>query len=245
MAREIVRINVASKFPIEVGARFFATIAYPDNRSERQRYHLALCRFYLLARMKRDLDFASKILPIVPAIFVPSDHDCVQTLKRGNKKLNHHLAAAKWLVGPHLRDEKQKLKPLQVEKDGEFIIPTLNRMTIVAMDELGWTGKAKSVPTFKSKIWAPSRPVVHAAAAYVLACYHADRIFPVEQQSEGYFLLYCLDQPAMIAAIIPTSEAFRLRLADIEQFKIKEEETIQILAEGTPREYGDSRSADQ
>jgi hypothetical protein len=243
MPREIVRINVASKFPIEVGARFFATIAYPDNKNERERYHLAVCRFYVLWRAQRDLDFASKPHFIVPAIFVSSDHDCVQTLKRGNKKLNHHLAAAKWLVGPHLRDENQKLKPLQVEKDGEFIIPTLNRMAIVAMDELGWTGKAKSVPTFKSKIWAPSRPAVHAALAYVVADYYADRIFPIEQQSDGYFFRYCLEQPAMIAAIIRTSEAYRLRLADIEQFKIKEEETIQILAEGTPREYGDSRSA--
>ena len=33
MPREIVRISLASKFPIEVGARFFATIAYPDNQN--------------------------------------------------------------------------------------------------------------------------------------------------------------------------------------------------------------------
>jgi hypothetical protein len=37
MPREIVRINVATKFPIEAGTRFFATIAYPDNRIERER----------------------------------------------------------------------------------------------------------------------------------------------------------------------------------------------------------------
>jgi hypothetical protein len=74
MPREIVRINVASKFQIGVGARFFATIAFPDNRNERERYHLALCRRYVVARAEGDLDFASKELPIVPAIFVSSDH---------------------------------------------------------------------------------------------------------------------------------------------------------------------------
>jgi hypothetical protein len=234
MPREIVRINVASKFPIEAGARFFATIAYPDNRNERERYHLALCRFYVLWRAQRDIEFASKLHFIVPEIFVSSDHDCVQTLKRGNKKLNHRLTATRFLVMPHFRDEK--LKPLKVEKDGEFIIPTLNRMSLVAIEELGWTGKAESIPTFKSKIWAPSRPVVHAAAAYLLWCYHAARMCPIEQQGDGCFLLACLEYPSTIATLIRTSEAYRLKLAEIEQFKIKEEETIQILAEGTPLE---------
>jgi hypothetical protein len=241
MPREIVQINVASKFPTEVGARFFATIAYPDNRNERERYHLALCRWYVLKRAQRDPGFASKLLFIVPAIFVSSDHDCVRTLKRGNKKLVHRITATRWLVMPHLRDEK--LKPLQVEKDGEFIIPILNKMTLVALEALGWTGKEESVPTFKSKIWAPSRPVVHAAAAYALACYHADRIFPIERQVDAYFFEACFEHPSTVATLIRTSEAYRLKLAEIEQFKIKEEETIQILAEGTPLEFDDTQSA--
>jgi hypothetical protein len=242
MPREIVRINVASKFPIEAGARFFATIAYPDNRNERERYYLALCRWYVLMRAQDDLRFASTSHFIVPAIFVSSDHDCVRTLNRGNKKLIHRLTATRWLVMPHLRDEK--LEPLQVKEHGEFIIPTINKMTLVAMEELGWTGKTESVPTFKSKIWAPSRPVVHAAAAYLLGCCLAACIFPIEQQVDAYFFKACFEHPSMIATLIGLSEEYRLRLAEIEQFKIKEEETIQILAEGTPLEFDNSRSAE-
>ena len=114
----------------------------------------------------------------------------------------------------------------------------------MAMEELGWTGKVESVPTFKSKIWAPSRPVVHAAAAYVLGCTFANHIFPIGRQVDGYFFMFCLEHPSTIAALIRRSEAHRLMLADVEQFKIKEEETIQILAEGVPLEFGDSRSAE-
>jgi hypothetical protein len=242
MPREIVRINVGSKFPIEVGARFFATIAYPDNRNERERYRLALCRWYIVTRAERDPDFASKLALIVPAIFVSCDHDCIQALKRGNKQLVHRLTATHWLVMPHLRAEK--LKPLQVEKDGEFIVPTINKMIPVAMEALGWTGKAKSVPTFKSKIWTPSRPVVHAAAALVLACYQAERLFPIEQQVDSWFSRACLEHPSTIATLIRRSEEYRLKLAEIKQFKIKEEETIQILAEGAPLDDDDSQSAD-
>ena len=241
MPREIVRINAASKFQIEVGARFFATIAYPDNRNKRERYHLALCRQYVAAKAEGGLDFACKVLPIVPAIFVSSDHEYVRALKRGNNKLKHRLAAAQ-LIMPHFREEK--LKPLQVGEHGEFIIPTLNKMTLVAMERLGWTGKAESVPTFKSKIWAPSRSVVHAAAAYELAFYDAKRIIPFERQVDGYFFTFCLEHPFAIAALIRRCETHRLMLADIEQFKIKEEETIQILAEGVPAEFGGSRSAE-
>jgi hypothetical protein len=242
MPREIVRINVASKFPIEVGARFFATIAHPDNPNERERYQLALGRWYVLKRVQRDAEFAGKLHFITPAIFKYSDQDCVRVLNRGNKKLEHRFAATRFLVMPHLRDVK--LKPLQVEKDGEFFIPTLNKMTLVAMEEVGWIGKAKSIPTFKSKIWAPSRPVVHAAAAYELWCYHAARTFPVEQQVDAYFIELCLEHPSTIATLIQKAEAFRLKLGEIEQFKIKEEETIKILAEGTPLQSDDSRSAE-
>jgi hypothetical protein len=192
-------------------------------------------------RVQGDCEFGSKLLPIVPAILVSSDCDCLRFFKRGNKKLIHRVATARWLVMPHLR--KEKLKPLRIKKDREFIVPTINKMTLVAMEQLGWTGKAKSIPTFKSKIWAPSRPVVHVAAAYALACYYADRIFPVEQQADGYFFKFCFEAPSTIAALIRKSEAFRLKLAEIEQFKIKEEETIQFLAEGTPLEF-DDRSAE-
>ena len=147
MPREIVRIRFTSKFPVGVGVRFFATIAYPDNQNNRERYQLALSRLAVLARAKGDLEFANTLFHIVPQIFVASDYDCLKILKRGNRKLEQHVAAAKWLVMPHFRDDR--LKPLQVKKDGEFIIPTLNKMTLVAMDELCWVGNIKSAPTFK------------------------------------------------------------------------------------------------
>jgi hypothetical protein len=78
----------------------------------------------------------------------------------------------------------------------------------------------------------------------LLWCHHAARIYPIEQRVDGFFLLACLEYSATIATLIRKSEELRLKLAEIEQFKIKEEETIQILAEGTPLEFGDSRSVE-
>ena len=86
--------------------------------------------------------------------------------------------------------------------------------------------------------------MVHAAAAFALACHVAKGIFPIERQVDGYFFEACFEYPPTIATLIRLSEEYRLKLAEIEQFKIKEEETIQFLAEGTPLEFDDSRSAE-
>ena len=68
----------------------------------------------------------------------------------------------------------------------------------------------------------------------MFACYHAARIFPVAQQVDAYFFKACFEHPSTIETLIRKAEGYRLKLAEIEQFKIKEEETVQILAEGTP-----------
>jgi hypothetical protein len=243
MPRETVRINLSSRFPIEVGARFFSVLAYPNpaDLAERKQFCWAICRLYLLKRVQDDPEFGSRPYLIVPAIYATSHYEFIRTFKKGNKKLLHSLIAARWIAMPHLRDDKSR--PVQIEKDGEAIVPTVKNMSIVAMEELGWKGKGKSLPTFKSRIWGPSRPIVHAAAAYLLWCHYAERILPAEEQDDSFLFLSCVEQPHSIAAIIKKSENFRLMLPSIERFSIQEDETIQFLTEGTPVEVGATKTA--
>src|ERR1700730_11540 len=225
MTREIVRIDLSSKFPMEVGARFFSTIAYPEPKDaeERDRYFLAISRLYVHLRVKENPEFG-------------------RTLKKGNKRLFCQIPAATWIAMPHFRGEG--LKPVEVEINGQLqsIIPTVKNMGMIAMNELGWQGKSTSIPTLKSKIWAPSRPVVHAAAAYSLWCYYAERVVPAKEQVDSFFFLACLELPSTVAAILRRAEAFRLILPEIEQFQIKEEDTIQFVGQGAPVKFGNSNS---
>jgi hypothetical protein len=242
MPREIVRIDLSSKFPIEVGARFFSVIAYPDNARERDRYSLAISRLYVQRRAENDPEFGRTLHYVVPAIFRASWLDVERAFKTGNKYLRRRIAAARWIVMPHLRGEG--LKPIHVEKDGQLqaVIPTLNNMGRFAMDELGWRGTSKSMPTLKSKIWAPSRPVIHAAAACLLWCkIYAD--FDPEKEGD-FFFLACLEHPSTVGAILRRAEKFRLMLPSIEQFQIKEEDTIQFFGQGSPVKFRKSKSTD-
>jgi len=244
MPREIVRIDLSSKFPMEVGARFFSTIAYPEPKDaeERDRYFLAISRLYVHLRVKENPEFGKTLHYIVPAIFTPPWRDFVRTLKKGNKRLFCQITAATWIAMPHFRGEG--LKPVEVEINGQLqsIIPTVKNMGMIAMNELGWQGKSTSIPTLKSKIWAPSRPVVHAAAAYSLWCYYAERVVPAKEQVDSFFFLACLELPSTVAAILRRAEAFRLILPEIEQFQIKEEDTIQFVGQGSPVKFGNSNS---
>jgi hypothetical protein len=238
MPREIVHIDLSSKFPMEAGARFFSTLAYPDATHQRNQYSLQLCRWYVLRRVKDNPEFGRTPHFIIPAIFAVPEYDAVQILKRGNQKLHHNLTATYWIAMPHFRGIG--LKPIQIDENGESVIPTVNNMSMLAMEELGWQGKGKSVPTLKSKIWAPSRPIVHAAAAFLLWRYYGKRLLPPEMlQIDSFFALACLENPSIIEAIIKKAEELRLMLPSIKQFHIKEKDTIQFLAEGTPLEFAE------
>jgi hypothetical protein len=257
MPREVVRIDVSSNFRIEPAARFFATLAFPDavDRHDREQFWLALCRWYIAKRVNDDAEFGRTPYDIVPAIFTATQQETVRILRRGIKNLHHRITATNWIVMPHLRGRGLMphlrgvgLKPIQIEKNGqlESVIPTVNNMSVLAMEELGWRGKGKSVSTLKSKIWAPSRAVVHAAAAYLRYYWCEDGRMVRPNQIIGsplFFLL--LEHPFVVAKIIKASETIRLMLPSIEQFEIKEEDTIQFLAEGTPLELAESNQEHQ
>jgi hypothetical protein len=109
------------------------------------------------------------------------------------------------------------------------------------MENLGMTGKTQS--TFESKIWVATRPVAHAAAAYLYWQKTCSESLP----ENTTFLEVCLEEPRLVARIIETSEEFRPMIAMIKKFKkqIKEEEMIEfspLLAGGTLTDFIDSES---
>jgi hypothetical protein len=236
MPREIVRIDLSSKFPIEVGARFFSIIAYPEAKDAiaRHQFSLAISRMYIEWRAMVDPEFVGKLHYVVPEILLARFPEAKRTFKRGNKRLRHHFTAASRIALPQFKGNR--LKPILLQtKDGQLqsLIPTVKNMATLAMGDLGWLGKATSLPTFKSKIWATSRPIVHAASAYCLWCEYVERALPAESQLDTYFFL-TLEYPPSIEWILRQAEQFRQMLPSIDLFDIKDEDTVQFLWEGSP-----------
>ena len=232
-----VPIELCCPFPYKAGGQFFATLAYPKRADGalRDRFLWALCRWRVLRRAAKEPKFATNAQPITPAIFTDDYTSYLSALKKGNAKLNQRLVATNWIVLPHLKAVMiGKLE--QVE--GEH--PDVYKLAKLAMENLGMTGTTQS--TFESKIWVATRPVAHAAAAYL----YWQQTCSKSPQAKTSFLEVCLEEPRIVAQILETSEEFRPMIAMIKQFKkrIKEEDMIEfspLLDSGTLTDFIDSK----
>ena len=101
-------------------------------------------------------------------------------------------------------------------------MPTVENLTVLAMDRMGWDSDA-NISTIKSRIWGPSRPVIHAAAMLL-----ADIARGISIPKNPEWLPYLKD-PELLRPVLLASERARLLLPRIKQFRIKEADTIQFL----------------
>ena len=219
MPRETIRINVSSLESYEAGAIFFSVMAYPDpvDVSEREKFRKSLCRHFIMTRASLDGDWGAKNQPIKPIYFLEEEKVAHSTLKRGLTKLRHRVNTATFLTLPKFAGLERV----------EGLPTSIKEMSVLAMPELGMKGETAS--TYKSKIWKPSRPVTHAAAAFVAL----SRYFFEESDWSGtfqtmvyWFLLY----PDDFQELLLLAEKFRQEVGNIGGFPIPEDETIQFLA---------------
>ena len=221
MQRETIEIVLSELDPYMGGAQFHATVAYPDpqDRNERDKFSQAIVRWTLERRIELHSEWAQNLQLIKPAYFSGSEKQHDGILKRGMKKLKHRLAAAQFIVMPHLRAIDTG-RPQRVEG----FVPTVDNMTILAAGYLGMGSGSQS--TVKSKVWKPSKPVVHAACAYLVWQMLWDKWGrnPKADKQLAFLML-----PEMVEEVVEIAELFRCQLADISQFKIQDHETIRFV----------------
>jgi hypothetical protein len=227
MPRETIEIGLSEKDPYASGAQFLSVVAYPDpqDSNERERFSQAIIRWTLERRMELHSEWARDLQLIRPAYFSGSEKQHDSILKRGMKRLKHRLAAAQFIVMPHLRAIDTR-RPQKV--DG--FVPTVDNMAILAAGYLGM--KSGSQATVKSRVWKLSKPVVHAACAYVV--WHQILWDKWARNPKADKQLAFLMLPEMVAEVVEIAELFRGQLADISQFKIQDNETIQFVARWVP-----------
>jgi hypothetical protein len=222
MPRETIEITLSELDPYISGAQFHAVVAYPHplDKNEREKFAQAIVRWTLERRMELHSEWAQDFQLIRPAYFSGSEKEHDSILKRGMKRLEHRLAAAQFIVMPHLRAIDTG-RPQKV--DG--FVPTVNNTTILAGAYLGM--KSGSQATVKSKVWKPSKPVVHAACAYVV--WHQILWDKWGRNPKADKELAFLILPEMVEEVVEIAEIFRGQLADISQFKIQDNETIRFV----------------
>jgi hypothetical protein len=212
MPRETVEIKVANRASYEAPAEFISYLAYPDNADDRRNFWIVLCRNYLKLAASKDDRWAWRPQPIEPGFFVThTENEARKIFNKGFKKLSDRLASAVGIAHYHVS--------LAKEVDG--LPPTVNDLIerMMGPDRLNWKNeKGDSGATAKSKIWMPSRPVIHAAVAYVWlydAAAVNDYNFPPREAEFPPLVhsAYCfMDQPDNVFYLVELSEAIRLSL---------------------------------
>jgi hypothetical protein len=224
MPKETIEITVCKTEWYLAGAQLVSTLAYPDQRDirERSRFRHALIRWALEWRMRKDPNWRNELQLIRPAYFSGADRELDAIVRRGNKRFEERRVAAFFLAVPHFNAvQSGKSRP---EQWHESLPPTVENMSMLAVDYLKL--KEGSVSTFKSRIWAPSKPVIHAATAWLSWELKYSR--SEERDPQVNERMAVMTMPECAAQIVAISEDLRGMLSHITQFKINESETVKF-----------------
>jgi len=187
----------------------------------RAKFCLAICRFAIMAMCKKDRDWASSPQPIKPGILLVGDKDLRKALRLGSTQLGYRFKAAIFFALPHL-NAKFSRRDLP---NYEGFAPTVENLAVLAKHRMRWDRDRHSTSTIKSRIWGPSRPVIHAAA--ILLADGIGKGSPIRENPESW--LPYLKDAEVLRPVLVASEFARLLLPSIKQFRIKEADTVQFL----------------
>jgi hypothetical protein len=221
MPRATLKLDLSNPFTIEPMAKFLTFLAYPDpaDSTPRAEFCSAISRFAITGMCDMDPEWASSPQSIRPVFFLGSHSNSSKALRAGRTKLKHRFIAAAYFAMPHLNAQLQGYELVGYEQ----YQPTVENLAHLALGRLDWKGDSAS--TVKSRMWGPSRPVVHAAAGLLMDVF--SRELPAEE-SDSWMLPYFMDSE-LLRNVLLISEIARLHLPLIKQFRIKEEDTIQFL----------------
>jgi hypothetical protein len=125
---------------------------------------------------------------------------------------------------PHLKAIELNKEPLSLTVDG--FPPTVNNMAILMARDFDLS--KGSAATTKARIWAPSKPVIHMAAAIAQLMQGMAKISEAFKDGVPYEAFF-VSAPVLRLAI-DIAEIHRLRLPEIKQFAIRGQDTIQFVA---------------
>jgi hypothetical protein len=145
----------------EAGALLVTLLAYPgDNKHDderRSQVHASLCACTLRALCDTDPDWSTSPQLAKPIYLRQSESDCNRGLRQLKRRLRDRMVAAR-MAYPFLKEAESGKAPE---------LPTgIKRFSINAMSELVLDDAGYSEPeNVETRIWRPSRPVIHLASA--------------------------------------------------------------------------------
>jgi len=144
----------------EIGATLLTvlTMSEPkDTDNDRSRILMSLCKWALSTRAGRDPDWATADTQIKPMYAAWSESAVDRDVKQLNRRMRDRMLAAH-MVMPFLKQAQTGKIPV--------LAPAVRRLTINKMAERVLPlSTERDVGNLKTRVWRPSRTVLHLAAA--------------------------------------------------------------------------------
>jgi hypothetical protein len=224
--RETVAIHLSSLPTHEAIAEFYSYLAYPDpvEATERKKYSIALSRWAVLERGKLDKEWNdSPDNGIRPVIFSQPEQLYLKTYRRGSLIWWRRMQCAFMMLLPNLVDTLFEGLPY-----------TVGNTALTAAVQFGYsTGSQKTV---ESRIWAPTKPVAHAAAAVMVCLGILDD--PKQEWDDEHslcnkqrFLATLFYEDVFKSLVLLPAEYLRFQMPSCERFQIAGKDTIRFIAD--------------
>jgi len=236
--RETIRIRLGSLATCEAVAELYSYIAYPDplDAKRREQFSIAMARWAVLERgqLEKSWNESADMKPSIrPLVFSQLEQDFLKIYSRGSKILYRRLVLAFMMLCPHL---------LEDEING--LSPTISNVVLAAARKLNYSDESQK--TVEARIWAPVKPVIHAAAAAMYCLSKLEdtsgstvNLLEVGPWDDGQHPL-CHRNPMLATLfyedvikelLLPMAEQFRVQLPSCSRFQISDEDTIRFVAD--------------
>ena len=167
MPREEILLDFSNSETYECGAALLAVLAYPSDLAGAKRRELrrSLCADYLRSLHSGETD-AAIIIPLKPAYVFRREQDTKKDIKTLKRRLRDRAIAARMIRG------------FWQQAAGAVInLPIgMTKLSLNQLAELVAEDAEQSPENIETRIWRPSVPVIHIAAALENIMLDADRL---------------------------------------------------------------------
>lgn len=158
-APRVYRVDLNTQAPYEAGALLLTLLAFPKETEDDDTFvaqHASLCTSALLERSRSDPEWARTHHPIKPEHFSVQPDVVKKNLRTLHRALRDRMVAGR--VANAIIFDAAGLRPTLPKGCEGFSIKQLMKM---ALDDLG----QEDAENAEQRIWRPSQPVIHLAAA--------------------------------------------------------------------------------
>jgi hypothetical protein len=159
--RETFELDFGEPLSFELPALVVSVLAYPSasDVAKREDLYEVLCLWFIRMRASQDHDWARRQIAVTPALVTITDRAVSAALRTVERRLQDRLAAGR-AANAFLKEAESGETPQ--------LPPGVQRLSLNELAKLMAEDRDIEPENAEARIWRPSLPVIHLAAAWTL-----------------------------------------------------------------------------